>query len=261
MNGPVTFHTSRTDLQFIRLEGELEITPNADLTANQLTGPVILNTRNRNITLDRVSGPLNITNRNGSVTATIAPPMAPITIENRNGDVELTLPTTATFNVQAETTNADLENDFGLSNTQDGDHPKLVGSIGSGGPLVQITTSQADISIHKGSVSPLSLRQPAPSAPLTAIPAGARESLREAQRALAAAQQEAAQESRQAQKDAQAGAEEARKQALASATQARKEAQSATEQAQKDARQAAEQARTHAREAAKQARDEASSSN
>ena len=124
MNAPVSFHTSRTDLQLVRLDGELEITPNADLTASQITGPIVLNTRNRNINLERVSGPLNITNRNGSVTVAIAQPLSPVMIENRNGDVDVTLPSSAQFNVQAETTNADLENDFGLSLTQEGDRPE-----------------------------------------------------------------------------------------------------------------------------------------
>lgn len=171
-SGAVRFHTSRTDLQFARLDGDLEISQSADLSATQIVGPVILNTRNRNISLERVSGPVSVTNRNGSVTLAIAQPISPVMIENRNGDIELTLPTDAQFSVQAETSNADLENDFGLSLTQEGDHPRLSGTIGAGGPLIQISTSQADISLHKGSVSPLPPRPPIPPQ-LSAEPADA----------------------------------------------------------------------------------------
>ncbi len=209
ITSPVTFHTSRTDLQLIRLDGELEITPNADLTASQVTGPMILNTRNRNINLERVSGPLNITNRNGSVTVAIAQPLAPVTIENRNGEIDVTLPTDAQFNIQAETSNADLENDFGLALTQEGDRPKLVGAIGKGGPLLQISTSQADISLHKGSVAPLTPLPPMPPH-LTGVPADA---MRNAQKEVQRAQQlarDAEKQGRLAEKQARDAAKQAR---------------------------------------------------
>lgn len=199
ISAPVSFHTSRTDMQLVRLDGDLEVTPNADLTASQVTGPLILNTRNRNITLDRVSGPLTITNRNGSVIVTIVQPIAPVTIENRNGDVDLTLPTDAQFNVQAETTNADLENDFGLSLTQEGGRPKLIGIIGKGGPLLQISTTQADIALHRGSIAPLP--PPPPSPPrLSAVPAEAREVIRNAQKEAQRAEQQAGDAEKQGRK-------------------------------------------------------------
>ena len=263
MRAPVSFHTSRTDLQFIRLDGELEITPNADLTANQIIGPVILNTRNRNINLERVSGPLTITNRNGSVTVAIAQPIAPVMIENRNGDVDITLPTNAQFNVQAETTNADLENDFGLSLTQEGDRPKLIGTVGKGGPLLQVSTSQADISFRKGFVAPLPL-QPPPPPPLTEVPADAKDAIRnaheEAERARQTAR-DAEKEGRLAQKQAQDEAQSARKQAQEAAQAARKEGQAAAEQARKQAQATAEQSRKQAQDAAKHAREESDDSN
>ncbi len=208
ISAPVSFHTSRTDLQFIRLDGELEISQNADLTASQLLGPVVLNTRNRNINLERVAGPLTITNRNGSVTVSLSQPLAPVAIENRNGEIDLTLPTAAQFNVQAETTNADLENDFGLALTTEGDRPKLVGTVGNGGPLIQISTSQADISLHKGSVDPLPPRAPVPPR-LTEMPAEARDALRGAQKEIENARQEAEKQGRKAEKQAREAARKA----------------------------------------------------
>ena len=230
---PVTFHTSRTDLQFMRLDGELEISQNADLTASQLVGPVLLNTRNRNISLERVSGPLSITNRNGTITVTLAEPIAPVMIENRNGEVDVTLPTTAQFNVQAETTNAELENEFGLSLTQEGDRPKLLGSVGKGGPLVQISTSQADISLHKGSVESLPVRPPSP-ARLTELPADARNAIRSAKKEADQARREAEQTARQAQKDAQQTARQAQKEVQEQVRQVQKEARDAQRQSQSD---------------------------
>lgn len=164
ITGSVRFHTSRTELRFARLDGEVEISPNADLQADQLIGPLTLTTRNRNITLDRVAGDVSVTNRNGSVDVTSAPPLGNISIENRNGSVNVTLPEKAGFTVQAETTNGDLENDFGLEQqgSDDSNHKSYSGTVGKGGPLVRINTTQQDVSIKKASVAPLPPTPPPP---------------------------------------------------------------------------------------------------
>jgi len=160
----IRFHTSRTDLRLARLDGEVEISPNADLSADQAVGPLALATRNRNITLDRVSGDVSVTNRNGSVDVTSAPPLGNLTVENRNGSVTLTLPEHAGFTVQADTTNGDLENDFNISQTgnDDSNRKSYAGTVGKGGPLVRVTTSQGDINLKKASVAPLPPAPPPP---------------------------------------------------------------------------------------------------
>ncbi|MDE1178146.1 MAG: DUF4097 family beta strand repeat-containing protein [Edaphobacter sp.] len=158
------FHTSRTDLRMGRLDGEVEISPNADLSADQVAGPLTLATRNRNVTLERISGDISVTNRNGSVDITAAPPMGNITVENRSGSVDLTVPENVGFNVQAETTNGDLSNDFGLEQTgsDESSHKSYSGAVGKGGPLVRITTTQNDIKLQKASIAPLPPPPPKP---------------------------------------------------------------------------------------------------
>jgi DUF4097 and DUF4098 domain-containing protein YvlB len=159
----ISFHTSRTDFRLARLDGEAEISPSADLSANQVQGPLTLATRNRNITLDRISGDISVTNRNGSVDLTGAPPLGNITVENRNGSVNLTMPEQAGFVLQAETTNGDAENDFGVNvSGEDTNRKTMNGTVGKGGPLVRIATSQADIAVRKASVAPLPPLPPLP---------------------------------------------------------------------------------------------------
>ncbi|MBS1823486.1 MAG: DUF4097 family beta strand repeat protein [Acidobacteria bacterium] len=174
ITGNIRFHTSRTDLRFGRLDGEVEISPNADLSVDQAIGPLTLATRNRNITLDRVAGDVSVTNRNGSVDVTSAPPLGNVTIENRNGTVGLTLPEHSGFVVQAETTNGDLENDFDLSQTgsDDSNHKSYSGTVGKGGPLVRITTSQGDINLKKASIVPLPPVPPLPPPPKFSLHSG-----------------------------------------------------------------------------------------
>ena len=162
IQGTTRFHTSRTDFHLARLDGEVEISPNADLSVDQAAGPLTVTTRNRNITLDRIAGDISVTNRNGSVDLTAAPPLGNITIENRNGSVNVTVPEQSGFTVQAETTNGDVENDFSIP-TQDNDPRKnFGGTVGKGSSLIRITTSQGDIALRKASVAPLPPAPPPP---------------------------------------------------------------------------------------------------
>lgn len=166
--GEVRFHTSRTDMRFGRLDGETEVS-SSDISADRVAGPFTLATGNKDVSLDRVSGDISVTNRNGEVNLTAAEPLGNITVENRNGSVDLTLPEKANFAVQAETTNGDLENDFGLKEqgSDDSNHKSYNGSVGKGGPLVRISTSQQDIAIKKASIAPIPPAPPAPPAPIS----------------------------------------------------------------------------------------------
>ena len=161
----IRFHTSRTDFQLARLDGEVDIT-HGDLTADQIVGPVSLSARSYNVSLDRVAGDVNVTTSDGSVDITSAPPMGNVTVQNRNGTVTLTVPEHANFSVQAETRDGDVETDFPLAHTEDNNVSKLTGSVGTGGALIRINTTQNDVSIKKGTVAPLS----APAPPLTFTP-------------------------------------------------------------------------------------------
>jgi DUF4097 and DUF4098 domain-containing protein YvlB len=161
VNGSIHFHTSRTDLQFGRLDGESEISSDG-ISADQVMGPVVLTSGNRNISLNRVAGSISVTNHNGEIELTAAQPLGAITLEDRNDAVHVTLPRSASFSVDGHTTNGEVSTDFPLS-TGGGDNDKtLTGSVGSGGPLLRIHTSNSDISVSKGDVEPLPVTPPAP---------------------------------------------------------------------------------------------------
>jgi DUF4097 and DUF4098 domain-containing protein YvlB len=173
--GAIHFHSSRTDLQLARLDGELELS-GSDLSIDQVLGPVVLTTSNHNIVLDRVAGDIAVTNHNGSIDLTAAPnpggQIGNITLEDRTGSIKVILPEHAGFSVQADTTNGDIDTDLPLSTAatqqdasrgkpgRDG-HKTLNGTVGTGGPLVHIATINGDISIHKGAVAAIPLTLPA----------------------------------------------------------------------------------------------------
>jgi DUF4097 and DUF4098 domain-containing protein YvlB len=216
IRGPIKFHTSRTDFQLGRLDGEIEIGSNAELTTSNAVGPLTLTTYSRNITLDRIAGDVFVTNKNGSVDVTSAPPLGNVTIENRNGSVDVTIPEQSSFAYQFDANNGDIETDFAPIKIPDGGLQKktVSGTVGNGGSLVRITTSQGDISLKKGSIIPLPPTPPAPPK-LTLLPPEARQSIADAKQAA----REAAAEAKAAGKEAAAEAKEAAAEAKKAAKQ------------------------------------------
>ena len=205
IRGPIRFHTSRTDFQLARLDGEVEIGP--DLSATEAVGPLTLTTGNRNVTLERISGDISVTNRNGSVDVTGAPPLGNLTIQNRNGSVDVTVPEQSGFTVDANTTNGDVNNDFSLATGGNDTHKNFSGTVGKGGPTLRITTSQGDISLKKATIMPLPPMPPAPPK-LTALPpdvhksiADAKAAARDAEREAKEAAAEAKRQAKEAEKD------------------------------------------------------------
>ncbi len=214
IRGPLKFHTSRTDFQLGRLDGQIDISSSAALSTSEAVGPLTLTTHSRNITLDRIAGDVSVTNRNGSVDVTSAPPLSNVTVENRNGSVSVTVPEQSSFAYQFDATNGDIESDFSQvkSTEQDSRKNTVSGTIGKGGPLLRVTTSQGDVSLKKASIMPLPPMPPMPPK-LTALPP------------LPPGTSESIDAAKQATREATAAAREAAKEAAAEAKKAAKEAQ------------------------------------
>ena len=155
LSGLLKYHTSRTDLQIARLDGEIEFDRGANLHANQLLGPVVLKTSDRIITLDRVQGDVDIVNSNGAVNVTSVGPTGTVSIVNKRGSVDLAVPAGAAFTVLASTKHGGIRNDFALHASGPDDSPELMGTVGSGGPSMHLQTSDGDVSLRKSSEAPL----------------------------------------------------------------------------------------------------------
>lgn len=212
IRGTIKFHSTRTDMQLGRLDGETDISNNADLSASEVVGPLTLSTRSRNITLDRIAGDVSVTNSNGFVNVTSAPPLGNVTIENRNGDITLTVPEHSSFSVDAQTTDGDLDNDFALPTQGTDTHKNFTGTIGKGGSTLRLTTSHGDIALKKTSVMPLPPTPPKPPK-LTMIPPEAKSAIEGANAEAKAAEQMAAQEVKEAKAQAKEAAAQAKRDA------------------------------------------------
>ena len=154
VNGAVRFNTSRTQFSAARLDQEFSVDKDS-LNASQLLGPVVLKTADKNITLDRIQGSVDVSNRYGSVELTSAAPLNAILVQNQHGSVDVGLPSNSGFELNAQTNNGDMENDFGLtSEGGDGSH-QLHGRVAGGGPTVTIATTDGDVTVRRSTVAPL----------------------------------------------------------------------------------------------------------
>jgi hypothetical protein len=167
VTGAMRFESSRTRFSAARLDEEFSVTRDT-LSATALLGPVVLKTADKNITLDRVQGSIDVVNRNGSVAVTQTPALATVSIENKHGSVDLGLPGGAGFLLHAVTRNGDMENDFGLTPQGSESNRTLAGPVAGGGPAIDVTASDGDVTIRRSSVTPLPPAPPAP--PITLSP-------------------------------------------------------------------------------------------
>ena len=164
VGGGVAFETSRTHFTLGRLDGEIDISPDSELTATQATGPLVLRTRSRNISIEELSGGADISNSNGTVDLSLSVPLSNISVNNKNGAVSLTVPANAGFLVHAETRGGEITNDMNLPSTTTGDQVVLSATVHDGASHINLVTDHADIGLHQGA---------AVAAPQTALPKSA----------------------------------------------------------------------------------------
>jgi hypothetical protein len=145
----VTFKSSRTDMQLARLDGDLSM-QSGDLRANSAAGPIRLLTRSKDIHLEDVSGDVRVENSNGAVEVHAAKlPLGTIDISNRRGEVQLVVPAKAAFELQASARRGDINSDFPsikVDNTHN--NSRATGTVGSGGPRLQISNDNGNIVIR-----------------------------------------------------------------------------------------------------------------
>jgi DUF4097 and DUF4098 domain-containing protein YvlB len=146
----VTFHSSRTDLQFFRLNGDLDL-DSGDLQASDVVGPVRLTTRAKDVRLTGVAGDVRLQDENGSVELHMNK-MGSVQVENRKGDIQIYVPEKAGFQVDARSHGGDVETDFdSLKVDNREDQATATGTVGGGGPHLVVTNEHGTIEIRKGS--------------------------------------------------------------------------------------------------------------
>jgi DUF4097 and DUF4098 domain-containing protein YvlB len=169
----VTFKTSRSDMEFASLAGDLDIASD-EVRGSELTGPSRVSSSSKDIHLEDVSGDLqvqsnngdveittsgkqpagkiNVATEHGDVAVTVAGKTAPekVNVATQHGDITLTLPTSAGFQVSAVTRKGDVSSEFdAIKVDENNGTTKASGTVGSGNSKLQVATDTGDIKIVK----------------------------------------------------------------------------------------------------------------
>jgi hypothetical protein len=133
-------------------------------------GPARIKTSNGSIHLDGLKGSVEAQTSNGAIEATLDEAAGPVRLETSNGSVEVRLPArfeddvrvhtsnggitvrapeTLNARVSARTSNARITSDLDVRTRGEIGKHSLEGTIGAGGPLLDLTTSNGGIRITR----------------------------------------------------------------------------------------------------------------
>ena len=160
----VAFKSSRTDLEFSRIDGDLDLDSD-DLHADQITGPVHLTTRSKQIRLEDVSGDVRVQDQNGGIEVSMRS-LGNVQIDSRNGDINLSVPDKAGFHLDAHTRDGEIQSDFPELKIDNNDHEaKASGTVGNGSSHIVLNNEHDGIEIRKTSAKPAAATPPTPPTP------------------------------------------------------------------------------------------------
>ena len=172
VDGSARLRTSNGGIRISRLKGSIEAqTSNGTIDAEDIDGNANLHTSNGAIRSEVAHGSFEAVTSNGSISARLKDPATnwPVRVESSNGHVELTLdtdklpevrahtsnssivlrlPTSANARVQAHTSHSNVTSEFEeLRPERTRRHSDLDGTIGRGGPLMDLSSSNGSIKI------------------------------------------------------------------------------------------------------------------
>jgi hypothetical protein len=173
IDGPATLHTTNGAVSVVKVRGKLEIkTSNGAIHLQEVEGEAQVSTTNGAVHASAVRGPLMATTSNGAVHADLEDTRGgPINLTTTNGGVDLKLGTVSQSSVKATTTNGGItvrmpasagarikaetsershvRSDFDVHQEGTNSPSHLEGVVGSGGPTLELTTSQGGIRLLK----------------------------------------------------------------------------------------------------------------
>jgi DUF4097 and DUF4098 domain-containing protein YvlB len=173
IDGTVRLHTSNGAIHATNVHGEVEArTSNGSIDAEDLDGNVNLHTSNGAIRAEATHGSFEAATSNGSIIVTLTDPATnwPVRAHSSNGKVELTfkgsrmpdvraetrnssltlrLPANTNARLRANTSHSSITSDFDVLSQGTRSKTELEGTIGSGGPSIELSSSNGAIRITK----------------------------------------------------------------------------------------------------------------
>ncbi|MBM3728626.1 MAG: hypothetical protein FJW40_24775 [Acidobacteria bacterium] len=172
IEGSARLKTSNGSLRLAALTGDVDATTsNGGIEATQLKGNAVFSTSNGGVRAE-VSGYVEANTSNGPIRVRLMEPGSsrPLRFTTSNGPVELTLeklkgndiraessngpivvrmPASAEAQVRAHTSNSSVTSEFDVKLRGNQSKHSLEGNIGSGGPLLDLSTSNGSIKLLK----------------------------------------------------------------------------------------------------------------
>ena len=144
----VSFKSSRTDMEFARLDGQLDL-DSGDLHASEIAGPLRLTTRAKDVRLENVSGDVRLQDDNGGVEISMRS-LGNVQIDSRKGDIQFSVPDKAGFRVDARTRDGEISSEFPELKIENGDREaRASGSVGNATAHVVINNEHGGIELRK----------------------------------------------------------------------------------------------------------------
>lgn len=161
----VNFKSSRTDLEFSKLVGDLDLDSDS-LHGDNVIGPIRLSTRSKDVSLEAVSGDVRIQDENSGVQVGLKAP-GNVQIDNRNGDITVGVPDKVGFKVEARSRGGEVQADFpGVNVTNTDEDGKASGTFGNGSIHLVLNSEHGNISVNKRETESASMPEvPAPPKP------------------------------------------------------------------------------------------------
>lgn len=163
--------TSNGSVRILRVKGAVEVdTSNGSVELTEHVGSAVLHTSNGAIRADGVRGQFEASTSNGSITANISDPepSRPVKLDTSNGSINLTmaairgndihattsnssitvkLPANIGAQLKARTSNSSVSTEFDTAVKGTISKNLIEGVIGSGGPIIDLTSSNGAIRV------------------------------------------------------------------------------------------------------------------
>ena len=174
VEGTARLRTSNGSVRVLQLKGPVEIdTSNGSIELNEQTGSVVAHTSNGSVRAEGVKGYFEATTSNGSINARLTDPEQgrPVKLESSNGGITLAMdavrsndirintsnssitlrvPSAVNAQLKAHTSNSSINNEFDtLVKSGQSSKTHVEGTLGRGGPLIDLSTSNGRINLLK----------------------------------------------------------------------------------------------------------------
>jgi len=148
--GPSRLRTSNGSIHVERLKGRLEAqTSNGPVDLIEVDGDATIHTSNGHIHTERLDGSADASTSNGAIDLDIGKLTSGVRARSSNGGITVRLREPVNCKVMAQTSNSSIRSDFEVRVNGEINKHHLDGVIGSGGPLLDLSTSNGSIRILK----------------------------------------------------------------------------------------------------------------